>query len=145
MGVGAAQVLVEREAGGRCGGTRNRKRATEDCIGAELALVGSTVGDHEGRVHAALVAGVHAHDALALAIHMGHCLRDALAQVAILVAVAELDRLEVAGRGTRGHDSARKAAVLQRDLDLDGGIAAGVQDLTSVHFCDLAHDVSFLM
>ena len=69
-------------------------------------------------------------------------LRNALAQIATLVAVAQLAGLKGAGRSARRHHRAAKAAVLEHDLDLDGGIAAAVEHLATVDVQNIAHVVS---
>jgi hypothetical protein len=66
-------------------------------------------------------------------------LLDALAQVAPLVAVAQLDRLALAGGGAGRHGRAAHGPALQHDLGLDGGVAAAVQDLAGVDGLDGAH------
>ena len=62
----------------------------------------------------------------------------ALAAVA-LAAVAQFDRLERTGRGAAGHRGARERAVVERDLDLDGGVAARVEDLAGADGLDACH------
>ena len=49
-----------------------------------------------------------------------------------VAAVAQLDRLELAGRRARRHGRAAGRARAQRDLDLDGRVAAAVEDLAGV-------------
>ena len=62
--------------------------------------------------------------------------QDALAAEAGLVAVAQLDRLVGAGRGARRHRRAADRAVGQDDVDLDGRVAARVEDLAGVDDVD---------
>ena len=50
-----------------------------------------------------------------------------------------LDRLEGAGGGTRGNGGARDGAVIEGDLDLDGGVAARVEDLAGADGFDGGH------
>jgi hypothetical protein len=59
-------------------------------------------------------------------------LLDALAPVAGLVVVAELDRLVGPGRRPGGNRGATAGPALERDRDLDGGVPAGVEDLAGV-------------
>src|SRR5947208_278971 len=54
---------------------------------------------------------------------------DALATVPTLVAVAQLDRLVQAGRGSRGDAGPAEGAVLEADVHLDRRIAARIEDL----------------
>jgi hypothetical protein len=58
---------------------------------------------------------------------LGH----ALAEIAALIAVAQLDRLMLAGGGAGGYRGAALGAVFQLDIDLDGRIAATVEDFTA--------------
>ena len=62
------------------------------------------------------------------------------AEVAV-AAVAELDRLEGAGGGAGGHDGTAPPARGEEDLDLDGRVAAGVEDLPPDDVLDLGHGV----
>src|SRR5256885_16355047 len=64
---------------------------------------------------------------------------DALAAIAVLVAVPQLDRLVLAGRGPRGHCGAADGAALELAVDLDRGIAAGIEDFAGAQRCDGEH------
>ena len=66
-------------------------------------------------------------------------LQHALAAVAALVAVAQLDRLVGAGGGARGHGGAAEGAVSRVDIDLDGRIAAAVENFARVDVGDHRH------
>ena len=72
-------------------------------------------------------------------VHVADRLAHALADVALRVAVAQLDRLVLAGGGAARHRGAALRAARQHDVGLDGGIAAAVEDLAGVHFDDRAH------
>ena len=63
----------------------------------------------------------------------------ALAEVAVLVAVTALDGLEGPGRGAAGDRRTRERAVVEGDLDLDGGVAARVEDLAGAYGIDGGH------
>ena len=58
--------------------------------------------------------------------------QDALAAVAGLVAVPQLDRLVDAGRGAGRHRRPAERAVLGDDVDLDGRVAPRVEDLPGI-------------
>ena len=73
-----------------------------------------------------------------LAVDVGDGPGDALAGPG-LAAVAQLDRLELAGGGAGGHGRAARGARLQPHLDLDGRVAAAVEHLTRVYLLDLTH------
>ena len=53
-----------------------------------------------------------------------------LAAIATLVAITELAGLVDAGGGSRGHDGAEGADV-SGEVNLDGGVATGIEDLAS--------------
>ena len=64
-----------------------------------------------------------------LAVDMGDRLRDALAEVARLVAVAQLQRFALAGGRARRHGRAAARAAVEDDIDFHRRIAARVEDL----------------
>ncbi len=107
---------------------RGRERDAEDRIRPEPALVGGAVELDEQAVEARLVGGVHAANALRdLAVHVRHSPAHALAAPGGL-AVAELDRLVDARRCSRGNRRPPGGARLELDVDLDGRVAARVED-----------------
>ena len=57
----------------------------------------------------------------------------------LLAAVAQLDRLELAGRGARGHRRQAPRAGVEHDLDLDGRVAPRVEDLPRVDALNRGH------
>ena len=140
MGVRAAQVAVERQTHGLGRGAGAGERHAEDGVGAEVALVGRAVRGDEGRVDAALVRGVHAENRVgALVVDVGDGLERALATVDGLVTVAQLNGLDLAGSGAGRHDGTAHAAVVEGDLDLNGGVAARIEYLAAVDVDDFAH------
>jgi hypothetical protein len=48
----------------------------------------------------------------------------------------------LAGRGSARHRGARLAAVVEQQLDLDGRITTGVEDLPSMYGVDRRHLIS---
>ena len=98
MGVDAAQVLVQRKTRRLGSGAGDGQRHAQDGVGTELGLVGGTVRGNQCGIDGALIEGVEAHDCVgALIIDVLDGLRDALAQVAALVAIAQLTCLKGAG------------------------------------------------
>ena len=77
-----------------------------------------------------------------LAVDVRDRLRDALAQIALLVAVAELERLALAGRRAGRHGGAADRAAFQHQFDFDGRVPARVQDLAAVHGLNLHSDLT---
>ena len=67
---------------------------------------------------------------------------DALADVDLLVAVAQLDRLVLAGAGAGRDGGAAERAVLEQDVHLDGRVAAGVEDLPALDEFDVEAHVA---
>ena len=89
VGVDAAQVLVQRQARRLGSGAGDGQRHAQDGVGAELGLVGGTVRGNQRGIDGTLVEGVEAHDGVsALVVDVLDGLRNALAQVAALVAIA---------------------------------------------------------
>ena len=108
-------------------------------LAPDAALVGRAVDLAEQAIDAALVVHVVADQRRAeLAVHARNRARDRLAAVGG-AAVAALDRLVRAGRGTRRHGGAAERAGVGDDVDLDGRVSARVEDLARVHGCDRCH------
>ena len=138
LGVDAANVVVEGAAQALSSGLGAGQGGAQDGVGAQVGLVGGAVQLDHGLIDGGLIQHVHAHQALGdLGVHVLHSVEDALAQVAALVAVPQLAGLIDAGGSAGGHSSAAHGAVFQIDLHLNGGIAAGVQDLTAQDVNDL--------
>ncbi len=127
---------------GRGRGLGDRQRHAEDGIGAEPALVGRAVERDQRLVDLDLGLGIHAADGIEnLAVDRVDRLADPLAEIA-LAAVAQLDRLVRPGRGARRHRGAALRPVLEHDIDLDGRIAAAVEDFAADDVDDCGHGCS---
>ena len=97
---GAADIAVERHVVGGSGGLGDGERHAEDGVGAKPRLVGRAVERDQGLVDLGLGFRLHAADGVEnLGVHRGHGLLHALAEVALRIAVAQLDRLVRPGRG----------------------------------------------
>ena len=144
-GADAAEIAVERQADADGGGLGGGEADGQDRVGAEpLLVLGAVELDHR-RVERGLVERVEAGDRVGdLAVDRVDRPGDALAEIAALVAVAQLDRLARAGRGAGRHGGPAEGAAVQDDVGLDGRVAAAVQDLAAADRDDLvlAHDVS---
>ena len=140
VGVRAADVAEQRQVGRVGSGPRDGERDAEDRVGAELLLVGAAVdGEHLG-VDEPLLARLEAEQLRAeLLDDRVDGLLDTLAEVAALVAVAPLDRLERPGGRAAGHGGPRERAVVEGDLDLNRGVAARVEDLAGAYCLDAGH------
>src|SRR5262249_60672297 len=108
-------------------------------VGPEPALVGRAVEADQRAVQAGLVGRVAPGDRLRdLAVDVGDRVAHALAGPGA-AAVAQLGGLELAGRSARGHRGAPGHAGAQPQLDLDGRVAARVEDLPALDAFDLRH------
>ena len=140
MRVDAADVLVQGKLGGLCRSLGARQGNAQDRVGAQRALVRRAVQLEHDLVDGALIAGFDAHQGIRdLLVHMADGIQRALAQVAALVAITQLDGLERARGSTGGHCSPAERAVVQHNLDLDGGVAAGIQHFAAEYIDDDAH------
>ena len=138
---GAADIAIQRHVEGFGRRLGDRERHAENGVGAEPALVGRAVELDHGLVDLDLLLGVHAAERVEnLAIDGLDRLPHALAEIARLVAVAQLNRLMRAGGGARRHRRAAHRAVFQHHIDLDGGIAAAVKNFAADDVDDGGHE-----
>ncbi len=142
-GLGPAEITVERKLAGGGLGLGGRQRHAENRIGAEPLLVLGAVELAQTLVEGFLVGGVRTlQGAGDLAIHRVHGLAHPLAAIA-LAAVPKLMGLMRAGGRTGRHGGAAEMAVLQHHVDLDGGVAAAVEDFPGEDGCDCGHGSDF--
>ena len=122
----------------RGGGGLGRGQAdAEDGIGPELTLVRSAVGRDQRAVQRHLVAGIPADGHLGQrSVDVGHGLGHALAAVALLVPIPQLDRFVNSRAGSRGNRGPAKGAVGQYHIDLHGRIPAAVKNLAPAYLGD---------
>ncbi len=135
----AAQVAPQRQPllGGRGVGRRQRDR--ENRVGSEARLGRRAVERDQHPVERRLARGVLAVDrGRDLAVDVLDGPRHALAEP-VRATVAELGRLELAGRRAGGNRRPSPRAGAQAELDLDRRVPAAVEDLPRVDMLDLAH------
>ena len=141
MGVDAAQVAVQLKAGRLRRRAGDSERYAQDRVCAQVCLVGRAVRGDQGGVDRTLIKGVHTdHGVRALLVHMVDGLGNALAQIAIAIAIAQLNGLESTGGSAGGHHRTAKGAIIEHNFHLNSGIAARVQDLATVHIENLSLD-----
>ena len=139
MGVGATQVAEQRQPGALGRRLGNCERHSEDGVGAQPGLIRGAVQIEQCLIDQTLVVGGQADDGRGdLVEHRFDSLLNALAAVAGS-AVAQLDRFVFAGGGARRNGGTGDGAVDQGDLDLDGRVAAGVEDLAGGDLLDDGH------
>ena len=120
---------------------RHRQRNAENRIRAELLLGRRAVELDHRLVDADLVERFHPLDfGEDLLVDVLDRLEHALAAVTLLVAVAQFKRLVFAGGRPRRNCRRPGRTGFQLDLHLDGGVAAGVQNLSGVDLSDFRHD-----
>ena len=142
IGAGPAEIAIERQAESGRGSSRCRHRNRQDGIGAQPALVLGAIEFDHLLVDGALVGGVHVGQGVGdFAVHIFYRLQHALAQIALLVAVAQLDRLVLAGRCAAGNGRASSGSVRQGDFRLDCGVAARIENLPRLNFLNLRDHV----
>ena len=142
MGVGPTEVAVERCVEfDRCR-LGDRQARSEDRVGSEPRLVvGAVEFDHRG-VEYPLIEGVEPVERVGdLAVDEPDRGADRLTAVPIAT-VAELDRLVFAGRRAGWNGRTTGCPRVERYLDLDGGVAAGVEDLAAEDGDDLTHTLA---
>ena len=127
VAVYAAQKTVQRhfQRSSCCAAGCNGHRQNGVC--AQIGLIlGAVCLDHGG-IDGVNVGSIHAHHCVRNdRVDVFHCLGHALAQIAALVVVPQLQRLKLAGGCTGRGTAARHSAVRQRDLGFHGGVSAGV-------------------
>src|SRR5450432_1874619 len=139
MRVRAAEIAEQRQLGRLGSSARDRERDAEDRVGTELRLVGRAVEVDQLCVEKPLLARFVADDLRRDVIDdRAHRVLDALAAIAF-VAIAKLDRLERASRCAAGHRGPCDRAVVEKNLDFDGGIASRIEDFTSPKGFDGGH------
>src|SRR6185312_7645599 len=127
---------TERLCRRSCAGHRD----SQNRVGAQLALVLRAVdGDHRcidqalvGRVHSLELRGDKAFDVL-------DCLQNALAEIVLLSAIAQLDSLVLTGGSATWDRSATAGSIFEYNVGFDGWVAAAVQNFACVDRCNLSH------
>src|SRR5215218_6180146 len=136
-GIGSAEVAVQRQTCLFSGGPGDGERHAQDRVGAEAALVARAVGLAHDAVDGDLLEGVHADDDFGdLFIHVVDGFENAFAAIALAIAIAQLDRLVGAGGRARGHRGSAHRTAGEKDLDLHGWVAAGVEHFSTVYRLD---------
>ena len=107
MRVGAAEVFVERQANLRRGSVRRGERDTEDRVRPQLFLVRAAIERKHRAVDLRLVGRVEAGERFRdLRVDVLDRLGNALAEVAVLVSVAQLPSFVLAGASAARHGGA---------------------------------------
>ncbi len=138
IGVGAAEVAVQRHAQ-FCGSSLgNSQGNAQDGVGAQLALGSGAVQLDHGLIDGALLSSVHADDLGSdYLVHIVYGLENALAAIALFVSITELQGLVLTGGSARGNGSYTNKTGIKGNFNFDGRISAGIQDLSTENGYDL--------
>ena len=140
VSVRAAEVLVQGQVSRLSSSLSHSQGNTQDSVGAQLALVVGAVQSNHGCVNSALVGSLDTDDLFSdFFDDRLYSTQNALAQVDGLVAVATLNGLPLTGGCARGHGCACECAVFEQNLNLNGRVAAGIQDLACVNCGNNSH------
>src|SRR5688572_25413279 len=134
-------MLVKGHTGGGCGCACERHRHAEHGVGAEAPLVLGAIEIDHRPVDVPLIRVASGERLGNFAVHVADRLGDALAEIPLLVAVAQFERLTLPGRCARGHCRAARGSAVERDIDFDRRIPARIDDLAPVDFLDLQHSL----
>ena len=135
-----AKISVEFNSQVVSHGARRRHGHGQNRIRAQLALRRRTVEHQHGIVKVALFAGIHAFK-----FRRNHLvdvldgLQNALARIAALVAIAQLQRFMLAGGGAAGNRRSPACPALQNDVSFDRGITARIQNFAGQNQLNLSH------
>ena len=133
-GADAAQVAEQRQPAVVGRGMGVGQRHAQNGVGAQVLLVLGAVELDHAVVERDLIDGVHAAQFVGqLGVDVVDGLENPLAEILRLVAVAELQGLVDAGAGPAGDGGAAERAVGQFHVDLDGGIAAAIENLSGAN------------
>ncbi len=144
----AVQRHIQRSSGCTAGGNGHGQNG----VCAQIGFIFGAVGPEHGGINGIDVGGIHAHNSISNdGVDVLHGLADALAQIAALVAVPQLQSFKLTSGCAGRCAAACHSAVGQSDLRFHGGVAAGVQDLAAnnrfnfqiVHLENLLNIISF--
>jgi hypothetical protein len=134
---GASQISKQWQLGCRSRSARDREAYAQNGIGAELALIGRSVCGAQSMIDGTLIERVQVQGSCSEnAIDMINRVQHAFTGIAMRILIAQFDRLMNAGRSARWHGGSALGAPGQRDVDLDRGIAARVQNFACVYRSD---------
>ena len=145
LGVRSTEVFEDRLTEGGRSGLGVGEGDGQDGVRAELGLRFGAIDVQHDAVHRELVEGVEADEFRGdLGGDVLDGLAHALAEIALLVAVAEFDGFVLARAGAGGHRSATGGAAFEDHINFNSGIAAGIKDFAGLDFNDGCHIQSLI-
>ena len=125
LGVRAAEVLVKRLAQLISRSLGNRQGGAQDGVRTEIGLGLGAIGSKHEAVETHLIGGVAADDRISDgAVHGFHGLEHALAQIALLVPVAQFQRFVLASAGAAWDCCTANRTAFEMNVHFHGGVAA---------------------
>ncbi len=124
-GIGAAQITEEREAAGNGRSMSCCEGNPEQRVGAESFLIRCSIEFDNPRIDLRLIGRIHAGQRRADDfVHVANSLRDSLATVTLLVAIAKFPRLVLTGAGAARNSGASHCAPFEVQINFDRWIPA---------------------
>ena len=140
MRVTSSHICKKRHSCLRGGGLGDGQADAENCVGAEPGLVlGAIDIDHQPVDRDLVLRIAPGQGVEQLALDRVQSLAHALAEIAIGVAVAQLDRFVLAGRGARGDRGAPADAALEFDIDFERRVAPAIEDFPAANINNGGH------
>ena len=145
IGVATTDVTVERQTQGVGSSLGSSQRNTEDSVGTELTLGGSSVEGQHLVVKSTLIENAVTFEGWSdNGVHIFNSFQGTLTQIAVLVTVAELESLILTSGSTRGNGSAAHYTIFQHYVYLNGGVATRVEDFSCMNFLNL-HNFTLIL
>ena len=142
-----SNVLVKRKASILSSSNANSHGNAEDSVCTERVLEHAVAVEFDHSViNFSLLGRIHANDLLSdLGVDVLHGSESALAEIGLLVAVAEFASFAFTGGSTTRNSSVTNDTVVKSNIDFERRIATGIQDLTSPNFSDFSHFINLLL
>ena len=145
VGECAADITVKRQTGVFGSRFRNGQTHAKNSVGSKTGFVRRSVQINHRLVDQQLIVGIKTGQRFKnFGINGFNGFRHALTEIAALVTIAQLHGLVHTGRSAGRHGGPAKSAGFQNYIDLNGRVATGVDDFTSVNIDDLGHFSWFL-
>ena len=140
----AAQILIQRQIQCFCRCLCNCHRNTQDCVCAQLALIGCAVQCNHRLIDCNLIQCIHTNDSICDDIvYIIHCILHANAVVSV-AAVTQLHCFKCTCRCAAGNSRTAQNAVIQNNLYLNRRVASGVQNFSCVYICNFVITFHFV-
>ena len=142
-----SNVLVKRKASILSSSNANSHGNAEDSVCTERVLEHAVAVEFDHSViNFSLLGRIHANDLLSdLGVDVLHGSESALAEIGLLVAVAEFASFAFTSGSTTRNSCVTNDTVVKSNIDFERRIATGIQNLTSPNFSDFSHFINLLL